>query len=287
MKTFDFINNNVEIMNLNTLKSTFKENDIFGNPLKGMYHYEVIDRLADMCRNHGLNFEIEEIFAAQNKNKQTPGVVILPQIEAVQGGNAIEAHILRRVYSTIRIKDGENDETTTTIATAYHQDGIQIAFGPCVKVCHNQTIMGAKRTSSNFGKSGVSTEEMFNSVENWLSNFFEYREKDLRIIEKMKGIECTQNDVLKIIGLLTMHRVMKDSSNRNLSERVKTYPFTQAQISKFTEDYTERYLINPIMSLWDVYNIATEFYKPDRMEIPNVLNQNIEFYNMVENLYKF
>lgn len=286
MKTFDFINNNVEVMDLKTLKTTFKENDIYGNPLKGMYHYEVIDRLARMCENHGLNFEIEEIFAAQNKNRQTPGVVILPQVEANFGENAVEAHILRRVYSTIRIKDDENEDTTTTIATAYHQDGVQIAFGPCVKVCHNQTIMGSERTVSNFGKSGVSTEAMFESVENWLNNFFEYRGNDLRIIEQMKTIECTQNDVFKIIGLLTTHRVMKDSTNRNLSERVKQYPFTQAQISKFTEDYLEQYFINPNLTLWDIYNIATEFYKPDRMEIPNVMNQNIEFFNMVQNLYQ-
>ena len=78
---FDFQNNNVEVMTLDTLRRTHKENDIYGNPLKGIYHYEVIERMAGLCQKHNLNYEVEEIFAAQNKNKAQPGVVVLPQVE--------------------------------------------------------------------------------------------------------------------------------------------------------------------------------------------------------------
>lgn len=104
---FDFQNNNVEVMTLDTLRRTHKENDIYGNPLKGIYHYEVIERMADICQKHNLNYEVEEIFAAQNKNKAQPGVVVLPQVEQKYGAMAVEAHILRRVYTTIRIKEWE------------------------------------------------------------------------------------------------------------------------------------------------------------------------------------
>ena len=110
---FDFQNNNVEVMTLDTLRRTHKENDIYGNPLKGIYHYEVIERMADICQKHNLNYEVEEIFAAQNKNKAQPGVVVLPQVEQKYGAMAVEAHILRRVYTTIRIKEWETDELTT------------------------------------------------------------------------------------------------------------------------------------------------------------------------------
>ena len=51
---FDFQNNNVEVMTLDTLRRTHKENDIYGNPLKGIYHYEVIERMADICQKHTL-----------------------------------------------------------------------------------------------------------------------------------------------------------------------------------------------------------------------------------------
>lgn len=287
MDTFNFQDNSVEIMDISTLKRTHKENDIYGNPLKYLYHYQYIEKVADLCRNAGLNYEVEEIFAAQNKSRQLPGVVVLPQVEAMHGSNAVEAHILRRVFTTVRIKDGENDETTTTIAIAYHQDGVQVGFGPCVRVCHNQTILGYDRISSNYGKNAVTTEEMFKTVESWLDNFFEYRETDLRVIEQMKQINCTQNDVLQLIGLLTSLRVMKDSENKQLSAQVKQYPFTQGQISRFTEDYLERHLETQETTLWDIYNLATELYKPDKMEIPNVLNQNFEFINVIRDIYQF
>ena len=42
---------------------------IYGTPLKGISHYEVIERMADICQKHNLNYEVEEIFAAQNKNR--------------------------------------------------------------------------------------------------------------------------------------------------------------------------------------------------------------------------
>ena len=67
-RQFDFKANTIEQMSLDTLRRTHKENDIYGKPVKGIYHFEVIDRFAEMCQRHNLNYEIEEIFAAQNGN---------------------------------------------------------------------------------------------------------------------------------------------------------------------------------------------------------------------------
>lgn len=149
---FDFQNNNVEVMTLDTLRRTHKENDIYGNPVKGIYHYEVIEQMTDICKKYNLNYEVEEIFAAQNKNKAQPGVVVLPQVEQKFGAMAVEAHILRRVYTTIRIKNWETDELTTTLVVAFHQDGIQAAIGPCVRVCHNQCILSRSAAYRTTGK---------------------------------------------------------------------------------------------------------------------------------------
>lgn len=140
-RQFDFQNNGIEVMDLETLQRTYKENDIYGNPVRGIYHYQVIQRMTDICRRHNLNYEVEEIFAAQNKNRTQPGVVILPQVEQTYGEKAVEAHVLRRIFTTIRILNGDTDELTTTLVVAYHQDGIQAAIGPCVRICHNQCIL--------------------------------------------------------------------------------------------------------------------------------------------------
>ena len=58
-KTVDFESNNVVTMQLETLKRTHKENDIYGNPIRGIYHYQVIERITALCELNGLTYEVE------------------------------------------------------------------------------------------------------------------------------------------------------------------------------------------------------------------------------------
>lgn len=271
---FDFQNNNVEIMTLDTLRRTHKENDIYGKPLKGIYHYEVIQQMMNLCEKHNLNYEVEEIFAAQNKNKNQPGVVVLPQVEQKFGALAIEAHILRRIYATIRIKNWETDELTTTLVVAYHQDGIQAAIGPCVKICHNQCILSPQRSASNYGRDKLSNEQLFDRVDEWLGNFEEQMTQDRERIKKLKSKIVSPQELYAFIGLLTALRVSHDSSDKRLSSQVNTYPLNQGQISVFTEDLLKLNLEKGQLTLWDIYNIATELYKPGKTDIPAMIPQN-------------
>ncbi len=271
---FDFQNNNVEIMTLDTLRRTHKENDIYGKPLKGIYHYEVIQQMMNLCEKHNLNYEVEEIFAAQNKNKNQPGVVVLPQVEQKFGVLAIEAHILRRIYATIRIKNWETDELTTTLVVAYHQDGIQAAIGPCVKICHNQCILSPQRSASNYGRDKLSNEQLFDRVDEWLGNFEEQMTQDRERIKKLKSKIVSPQELYAFIGLLTALRVSHDSSDKRLSSQVDTYPLNQGQISVFTEDLLKLNLEKGQLTLWDIYNIATELYKPGKTDIPAMIPQN-------------
>ena len=251
---FDFQNNNVEVMTLDTLRRTHKENDIYGNPLKGIYHYEVIERMADICQKHG--------------------VVVLPQVEQKYGAMAVEAHILRRVYTTIRIKEWETDELTTTLVIAFHQDGIQAAIGPCVRVCHNQCILSPERSVSNYGKDKVTTEELFGRVDEWLSNFEVQMNEDRERIRRLKAKVITPVEMYAYIGLLTALRVSHDSSDKRLSSKVETYPLNQSQISIFTEDLLKLTEEKKTLTAWDIYNVATEIYKPGRTDIPAMIPQN-------------
>ena len=254
---FDFQNNGIEVMNFETLQRTYKENDIYGKPVQGIYHYQVLQRMMDICEKYNLDYEVEEIFAAQNRNKTQPGVSILPQVEQTHGEKAVEAHILRRIFATIRIKDWETDELTTTLVVAYHQDGIQAAIGPCVKICHNQCILSPERSICNYGKNKVTTEGVFETVDGWLANF-----------------EVNMNEDIARIQLLTALRVSHDSSDRNLSSSVETYPLNQSQISIFTEEVLKLVREKGQVTAWDLYNVATEIYKPGRTDFPALIPQN-------------
>ena len=271
---FDFQKNGIEVMNFETLQRTYKENDIYNNPVQGIYHYQVIRCMMDICEKYNLDYEVEEIFAAQNRNKTQPGVSILPQVEQTHGEKAVEAHILRRIFATIRIRDWETDELTTTLVVAYHQDGIQAAIGPCVKICHNQCILSPQRSISNYGKKKVTTDELFETVDGWLANFEVNMNEDIARIQRLKRRIIPMEEIYLYIGLLIALRVSHDSSDRNLSSTVETYPLNQSQISIFTEEVLKLAMSKGQITAWDLYNVATEIYKPGKTDFPALIPQN-------------
>ena len=271
---FDFQKNGIEVMNFETLQRTYKENDIYNNPVQGIYHYQVIRCMMDICEKYNLDYEVEEIFAAQNRNKTQPGVSILPQVEQTHGEKAVEAHILRRIFATIRIRDWETDELTTTLVVAYHQDGIQAAIGPCVKICHNQCILSPQRSICNYGKKKVTTDELFETVDGWLANFEVNMNEDIARIQRLKRRIIPMEEIYLYIGLLIALRVSHDSSDRNLSSTVETYPLNQSQISVFTEEVLKLAMSKGQITAWDLYNVATEIYKPGKTDFPALIPQN-------------
>lgn len=274
VRQFDFKNNSVETMTLETLRRTHRENDIYGKPVKGIYHYELLEQAMNLCQKHNLHYEVEEIFAAQNKNKDQPGVVILPEVEKRFGELAVEAHVLRRVYATIRIKDLETDELTTTLVIAFHQNGIQTAIGPCVRICHNQCILSAERSAATYGRDKLSLEGLLERMDSWLSNFEVQMNEDRERIRRLKEKTISQAEMFAYIGLLTALRVSHDSKDKRLSATVETYPLNQGQISEFTEALLLQSMEKQTLTAWDLYNVATEIYKPGHTDIPAIIPQN-------------
>jgi hypothetical protein len=124
-------------------------------------------------------------------------------------------------------------------------------------------------------------DKLMDVIDDWLHNFTENRNQDSAVINAMKKIKTTYSNVMELIGRLNAMRVAKDSKHRSLKENdnVKSYPLNQAQISEFTENYLLKCieLKTTEMSLWDVYNISTEMYKPGQTEIPNIIAQNISW----------
>lgn len=284
MKTFDFKSNNVQEMELDVLKQTYHEKNFDGKPsFNGIYHYELIERIGAIIAKNNINFNIESIFAANNKKAGRDGVSVSKELEAQYGDNSIQAHVLRRVFTTIRINDLEDDETNTGLAVAFHQDGIQIAIGPNVKICHNQCILAADRMISTYGGDGKikDLDKVFQIIDDWMQNFTEQRSHDQKVIARMKAIEVSYNDTMALIGRLNTIRVVKDSSEKSLKKLEanvgRNYPLNQTQISTFVENYLLECIKrdSTTMSLWDIYNISTEFYKPGQTDFPSIIGQNI------------
>lgn len=284
-KFFDFEKAKTQAITLEQLIRTHREDDVYGNPLRGIYHFDLFNKVIDECTELGYNVEVYDMFAAQNRDRQSPGVVRLPQVEAVKGQHAVEAHILRRVYANIRITDFDNDETTTNVAVAFHQKGIQIGFGPNVMICHNQCMLSPELYMSSYSEkgkkgSGMEVAAMLDTLKSWLVDARHIIETDRERIAKMKETRITAEQMFLLIGLITATRVKADTSRKSIRENI-TYPLNQSQITLFTEDMLEAYHDKEFVTAWDMYNSATNLYKANRMDIPALLPQNRAMVNFM------
>lgn len=285
-KFFDFEKAKTQAITLEQLSRTHREDDVYGNPLRGIYHFDLFNKVIDECTELGYNVEVYDMFAAQNRDRQSPGVVRLPQVEAVKGQHAVEAHILRRVYANIRITDFDNDETTTNVAVAFHQKGIQIGFGPNVMICHNQCMLSPELYMSSYSEkgkkgSGMEVAAMLDTLKSWLVDARHIIETDRERIAKMKETRITAEQMFLLIGLMTTTRVKADTSRKSIRENI-TYPLNQSQITLFTEDMLEAYHDKEFVTAWDMYNSATNLYKANRMDIPALLPQNRAMVNFMK-----
>lgn len=285
-KFFDFEKAKTQAITLEQLSRTHREDDVYGNPLRGIYHFDLFNKVIDECTELGYNVEVYDMFAAQNRDRQSPGVVRLPQVEAVKGQHAVEAHILRRVYANIRITDFDNDETTTNVAVAFHQKGIQIGFGPNVMICHNQCMLSPELYMSSYSEkgkkgSGMEVAAMLDTLKSWLVDARHIIETDRERIAKMKETRITAEQMFVLIGLMTATRVKADTSRKSIRENI-TYPLNQSQITLFTEDMLEAYHDKEFVTAWDMYNSATNLYKANRMDIPALLPQNRAMVNFMK-----
>lgn len=285
-KFFDFEKAKTQAITLEQLSRTHREDDVYGNPLRGIYHFDLFNKVIDECTELGYNVEVYDMFAAQNRDRQSPGVVRLPQVEAVKGQHAVEAHILRRVYANIRITDFDNDETTTNVAVAFHQKGIQIGFGPNVMICHNQCMLSPELYMSSYSEkgkkgSGMEVAAMLDTLKSWLVDARHIIETDRERIAKMKETRITAEQMFLLIGLMTATRVKADTLRKSIRENI-TYPLNQSQITLFTEDMLEAYHDKEFVTAWDMYNSATNLYKANRMDIPALLPQNRAMVNFMK-----
>lgn len=285
-KFFSFETAKVQNITIDQLDKTYKENDIYGNPLRGIYHSSLIHQVIDMCNDRYYNVEIYDMFAAQNKERLQPGVVILPQVEEQFGERAVEAHILRRVFANIRLTDFDDESNTTNLAIAFHQKGIQVGFGNMVKICHNQCMLGASQYASTYGERENSTtiQGLLDIVKSWLADARHIVINEREKIEKMKSITVPAKEMFSIIGMLTVARVKHDTMEKAIRD-LAIYPLNQSQISAFTEDMLIRYNEKERITVWDLYDGATNLYKATSMDIPMLMPQNRAMCEFLDNLY--
>ena len=288
MSTLNFAEKSVQVLTLEELEKSYHENLPTGQPVGGIYHFELISRALEAFESRGLKPVVQEIFAAANRDSKRPGVTLLPQLEEQFGERAIEAHLLRRVYANIEIRSDETDDIVTCLAVAYHQKGIQLGIGPMVKVCHNQTILGAQDVVSNYTcyggqnrKDKLSVEDVLARAQQWADDYEPYQKIRRERMAQMKSAQFDHSDMYRLIGMLVEKRILHDTQNDVLHQNAP-YPLNSGQINETAENLMALMRHDEPISYWDAYQELNTVLKPDRMDIPQVLPQSLALFDCLK-----
>lgn len=290
MSTLNFAEKSVQVLTLEELERSYHENLPTGQPVGGIYHFDLIGKALEAFESRGLKPVVQEIFAAANRDSKRPGVTLLPQLEEQFGERAVEAHLLRRVYANIEIRSDETDDIVTCLAVAYHQKGIQLGIGPMVKVCHNQTILGAQDVVSNYTcyggqnrKDKLSVEDVLARAQQWADEYEPYQKIRRERMAQMKSAQFDHQDMYRLIGMLVEKRILHDSQNDVLHQNAP-YPLNSGQINETAENLMALMRHDEPISYWDAYQELNTVLKPDRMDIPQVLPQSLALFDCLQEM---
>ena len=280
-RQLNFAEQAVQVLTLGELERSYHENLPTGDPVGGIYHFALIQQVLAIFEKRGLTPVVQEIFAAANRDSKRPGVTLLPQ-----------AHLLRRVYANIEIRSDETDELVTCLAVAYHQKGIQLGIGPMVRVCHNQTILGAQDVVSNYTcyggqsrKDKLSLESVIGRAELWADEYEPYQKIRRERMSALKSAEFTRTDMLQLIGILVEKRILHDTQNEELHLSTP-YPLNSSQINETSEQMITLMSHQQPQSYWDAYQQLNTVLKPGRMDIPQVLPQSLALFETMYELIR-
>ena len=283
-RKLNFAEQAVQVLTLEELERSYHENLPTGDPVGGIYHFALIQQVLDIFEKRGLKPVVQEIFAAANRDSKRPGVTLLPQLEEQYGERSVEAHLLRRVYANIEIRSDETDDLVTCLAVAYHQKGIQLGIGPMVKVCHNQTILGAQDVVSNYTcyggqsrKDRYTLEMVMDRAQQWADDYEPYQKIRAERVSALRSALMDREGMLRLIGLLVEKRILHDTNN-DVLRISQPYPLNSSQINETSEQLIALMRHDEPISYWDAYQQLNTVLKPSRMDIPQVLPQSLALF---------
>ena len=282
-KTLDFSKEKVQTITLAELEATYRENDVYGRPLGGIYHSDLINGISDIARSAGLEVEMGDMFAVNNLDGKRPGVALLPEVEEKEGERSIRAHLLRRVFATVHLQPqgigsvGIADAHPlfcSAIAISYSQHGIQIGIGPNIHICRNQTILCAKQLIANYGycRLDLDKKELAGAdwwrptVEGWIEEVAQgaMQAQWAEIIQSLDEQLVYESDMQQIFGGLMQLRIEADTSEKSLRTG-EIPPLTQSQINHCMEQVLVKHFGKGgagMCTKWDILNAMTDTLKP-------------------------
>lgn len=240
-------------LTLDQLKETRTFADAYGimPKLYPVEHHVFINNIIEMVVKQEIECSVGQLSAP------IKGIERISATEAeAKGLNQNEAQNTRVSIVVGRIDLGNQYAKklwNLAIGFMYHEKGIEISIGTNISICSNLTIYGESKNYKNFGRDGITLQEMFVHIEEWLSHLDGIDLENTKLLERMSKVEITVHDTQSFIGQCLKEAIRKNYHGGDPA------PLSVTQVSKMTS-----YIINmefefenEIMTLYHLYNAGT------------------------------
>jgi len=282
-RILNFKDNKVQYLTLDQLKSTVDERNTGQKPMNGILHYDLFEAIIEIFNDVGLKYELKPIAATDGGSSKYPGVATFPGFVDQYGEGSLQSHLLRRLISMFIVKGIATGDYSAGLAVAFHQEGIQVAFGPNVDICANMCILGADMKMQTYGTNKIGINKMKEVISDWAHNAEKHIKRQIEILEFFKKTELGYRDVAELVGHMSFIRIGRD--HKGIQSQAD-YPLNQGHITRFTGDYLMKYQDlkkeeeNPMVSLYDLYNMGTSLHKPEDTDLPLIISNNTALGNL-------
>jgi hypothetical protein len=267
----------VETLTLDELKKTnIAHADLQRSRTTPVAHYELIDTLMSILTEAGQAPVLDVIYATNQG-----GSTALRNIEEQYGNqkNILQAWLLRKITGKIFIPRLETEDMKISIAFAYHDKGIDVAFGHDVSVCSNMSIFGSHILHTYGANQNVDYEKLIDTVKVWANNLDKMAEEDIIIIKNMMATTITKEKAQEFLGKLLL---LANAANMN---KPVVSPLNVTQVSEVSKgllssDY-DIFNATGEYSLWNFYNDMTAVLKAGNSDISTLLTDVTEIGNML------
>lgn len=225
--------------------------------------WEMIDEVTNVLNERNVPFALNAIWVQNNESQQ-----ILTREERniyEVNGTPINKWLFNQLITQIQVGDKRNDEYHTSIAISFNKQGIVMAFGEKVHICQNMCVFG-NNVMTTYGANKMPYDKMIEVLNAWMEKLDSKRNFNDKIISTMKSIDVSGGEeVQRIIGKLYMNSVRQAYGNTQA-------PFTISQMSSLVRELDKRLQEDSrIGTVWDLYNIGTNMYKPGEVDMTNIL----------------
>lgn len=252
------------------LSQTIKARDI--GRKRNIEHFEVLEHIGGLLSKYNLDFEFKPISASKG--------TMIERVEEQYGKNALEAAYLTKVFANIHINNWKSNGISNEIRMNYNEKGMELSFGKVVLVCSNGMTAFRGDVINTYGKDKVSHEQAMELLKSWIITAEEKNKMYDDLIQGMRNQPVIKDVLTELIGDLEILAVKQAYCKGD------TAPFNIGQVSSFTRalmDQAED--VKPIETVWDMYNVGTNLFKPNVMQMENIIESNLALTEFIVKKY--